>query len=133
MNKEKLEMLNEYLKNTNMPILVEDVPSDLFSEYITLPSNVSVGQLVGHFENTKFLPPSWFTELVKKCEENKGILVITDINKINKYDQGKFVEILKYRQVSTFKLPEEVHIILTASNLKEKEMNEEVYSLLVHI
>lgn len=133
MNKEKLEMLNEYLKNTNIPVLVEDIPLEIFSDYVIIPSDINVKELDGHYEKTEYCPPSWYTSLVDKYKENKAILVITDINKISKNDQGKFVEILKYKKVSTFDLPKDVRIILTANNLKENEINEEIYSLLAHI
>ncbi len=133
MNKEKLEMLNEYLKNTNIPVLVEDIPLEIFSDYVIIPSDINVKELDGHYEKTEYCPPSWYTSLVDKYKENKAILVITNINKISKNDQEKFVEILKYKKVSTFNLTKNVRIILTANNLKENEINEEIYSLLAHI
>ncbi len=133
MNKEKLEMLNEYLKNTNIPVLVEDIPLEIFSDYVIIPSDINVKELDGHYEEAEYYPPSWYTSLVDKHKENKAFLVITDINKISKNDQAKFVEILKYKKVSTFDLPKDVRIILTANNLKENEISEEIYSLLAHI
>lgn len=133
MNKEKLEMLNEYLKTTNIPVLVEDIPLEIFSDYVIIPSDINVKELDGHYEKAEYCPPSWCTSLVDKHKENKAFLVITDINKISKNDQAKFVEILKYKKVSTFDLPKDVRIILTANNLKENEISEEIYSLLAHI
>mgnify|MGYP004550607421 FL=1 len=133
MNKEKLEMLNEYLKNTNIPVLVEDIPLEIFSDYVIIPSDINFKELDGHYEKTEYCPPSWYTSLVDKYKENKAILVITNINKISKNDQEKFVEILKYKKVSTFDLAKNVRIILTANNLKENEISEEIYSLLAHI
>ena len=61
------------------------------------------------------------------------MLVINNINEIDVNEQTKFIEILKYKKISTFDLPKDCIIIVTAKNLKERPINEEVYSLLAHI
>lgn len=57
-------------------------------------------------------------------------MIIDSIDLISKDEQTKFIEILKYRQVSTFELPKNTIIIVTA---KESIINEEVYSFVVDI
>ena len=46
------------------------------------------------------------------------VLIINNIDLISKKDQDRFIEILKYRQVSTFDIPDNYRILLTAKNIK---------------
>ncbi len=131
MNSEKLKLLEEYLKNTDIPILLENVSTDVFNDYVVLPSNLDIKELNGHYEETSFNPPEWYDKLFN-MKRNK-LLVIDKIDNISKEEQAKFIEILKYKKVSTFELPKETKIIITADVINEKTINEEIYSLVAHI
>ena len=131
MNSEKLKLLKEYLKNTDIPILLENVSTDVFNDYVVLPSNLDIKDLNGHYEGTSFNPPKWYDKLFN-MKRNK-LLVIDKIDNILKEEQAKFIEILKYKKVSTFELPKEIKIIITADVINEKTINEEIYSLVAHI
>ena len=48
-------------------------------------------------------------------------------------EQKKFIELLKYRKVSTFDLPNNCRIIVTANKINEEMINEEVFSLVARI
>lgn len=130
MNKERLEMLNEYIKSGITPILIENMPASVFDNATILNSNCDISDLNGHYENINFVAPSWYNKL--KQNQTK-MLVINNINEIDVNEQTKFIEILKYKKISTFDLPKDCIIIVTAKNLKERPINEEVYSLLAHI
>lgn len=129
MNKENKDLFLNYIKNNVAPLLVDFIASDNIPDSIVLKSNCSTEELNGHYENTNFCPPEWFKEL----ENNKKILVIDNIDLIHKNEQKKFIEILKYRQVSTFELPKNTIIILTAKNINKNTIDEEIYSLVAHI
>lgn len=130
MNKERLEMLNEYIKSGITPILIENMPASVFDNATILDANCDISDLNGHYENINFVAPSWYNKL--KQNQTK-MLVINNINEIDVNEQTKFIEILKYKKISTFDLPKDCIIIVTAKNLKERPINEEVYSLLAHI
>lgn len=130
MNKERLEMLNEYIKSGITPILIENMPASVFDNATILNVNCDISDLNGHYENINFVAPSWYNKL--KQNQTK-MLVINNINEIDVNEQTKFIEILKYKKISTFDLPKDCIIIVTAKNLKERPINEEVYSLLAHI
>lgn len=130
MNKERLEMLNEYIKSGITPILIENMPVSVFDNVTILDANCDISDLNGHYENINFVAPSWYNKL--KQNQTK-MLVINNINEIDVNEQTKFIEILKYKKISTFDLPKDCIIIVTAKNLKERPINEEVYSLLAHI
>ena len=51
----------------------------------------------------------------------------------SKEEQKKFIEILEYRKISTFEIPNDVVIIVTANNINKDTINEEIYSLVAHI
>ena len=130
MNKERLEMLNEYIKSGITSILIENMPASVFDNATILNANCDISDLNGHYENINFVAPSWYNKL--KQNQTK-MLVINNINEIDVNEQTKFIEILKYKKISTFDLPKDCIIIVTAKNLKERPINEEVYSLLAHI
>lgn len=130
MNKERLEMLNEYIKSGITQILIENMPASVFDNATILNANCDISDLNGHYENINFVAPSWYNKL--KQNQTK-MLVINNINEIDVNEQTKFIEILKYKKISTFDLPKDCIIIVTAKNLKERPINEEVYSLLAHI
>ena len=71
--------------------------------------------------------------LNQKKNKDIKILVIDKIDSISKEEQVKFIEILKYRKVSTFELPKDIVIIVTANKISKDTINEEIYSLLAHI
>ncbi|MBD9098076.1 hypothetical protein EGP98_00510 [bacterium] len=133
MNKERLNLLENYIKTGVAPLLIENIPSDLFSNSVVLKSNIDKSELNGHYEDIEFCPPTWYKELLEKSKLDYVILVIENINDISIEEQNKFIEILKYNKISTFTLPKNCLIIVTCSNLNNKKISEEVYSLLAQI
>lgn len=130
MKSERMEMLEGLLKSKVSPVLIENFPASIFTDAVIIDSNCSIEELNGHYEGVDFCPPEWYKNLENLSEK---ILVISNINKIPESEQKKFVEILKYKKVSTFDLPDNTIILVTASNLEENKINEEVYSLMAHI
>lgn len=130
MKNEIKEILKNYLNSGITTILMENISSDIFDDSVVIKSNIDVSELNGHYEDINFCPPSWYKKLVEK---RNPILVIENINEINLEEQTKFVEILKYKKISTFDLPKNCIIIVTCSNLKNNKINEDIYSLLAHI
>lgn len=130
MNISKRELLKSYIKSNVAPILVDFIEGKDIPESIILPANMEKSELNGHYNNTKFLPPEWLNKLENTIP---SILVIDKIDSISKKEQTKFIEILKYKQVSTFELPKNTIIIVTAKEINERTINEEIYSLLAHI
>lgn len=123
----KLLMLNEY------PILVEDIPNELFENSVILNNDCDVSLLNGHYEGVNFVAPDWYNILTEKCKDGRTLLIINGINNIVKEEQLKFVEILKYRKISTFDLPKNCSIIVTAYDLENKPIAEEIYSLVASV
>jgi len=123
----KLLLLNEY------PILVEDIPNELFENSVILNNDCDVSLLNGHYEGVNFVAPDWYNILTEKCKDGHTLLIINGINNINKEEQLKFVEILKYRKISTFELPKNCSIIVTAYDLEDKPIAEEIYSLVASV
>lgn len=133
MIKDDLERLKELLMVSNIPILVSKLPSELYEGAVILSHDVDVEMLNGHYEGLEYLPPRWLNVLEDNCKDSSGLLIINGINKINKDEQMKFGEILKYHKVSTFELPKNCLIIVTATDLDKKPIAEGIYSLLAHV
>ncbi len=135
MSQEKrLEMLNDYIKMNIAPILVENIPSNIFgSNSVILPAELDISMLNGHYEGIEFMPPSWYVQVVRNSSSSNNILVIDEISRVSKEDQMKFYELLKYRKIGTFDLPKNCVIIITCRDKNIPLINEKLVSLFVHI
>lgn len=131
MNDAKRELLMSYIKSNVAPILVDFIDGNNIPNSVVLPANLEISELNGHYDNIEFVSPEWLNKL--KNSNTPTILVIDKIDSIPKNEQTKFVEILKYRQVSTFELPKNTVIVVTAKEVNENTINEEIYSLVAHI
>ena len=130
MNDAKRELLMNYIKSNVAPILVDFIDGNSIPNSVVLPASCEITELNGHYDNTEFVSPEWLNKLKTSTPT---ILVIDKIDSIPKNEQTKFVEILKYRQVSTFELPKNTVIVVTAKETNENTINEEIYSLVAHI
>ena len=133
MNKERLNILENYIRSGISPILIQNFPSNTFDKSVVIKANIDSSELNGHYENTQFCPPIWYKNLLEKSKEKYCILLIENINEIPLDEQLKFKEILKYKKIATFDLPKNCLIIVTCSDLTANKINEEVYSLLAQI
>ena len=133
MSEERLDLLNEYVKAGEFPMLIKNASPNAFNNSVVINSDIAKSELNGHYEGITFCPPMWYKELIEKSKNNYCILVIGNINEISMEEQTKFVEILKYKKISTFDLPKNCLIIATCTDLSKNKINEEVYSLLVEI
>lgn len=131
MNGNKKELLTSYIKSNTVPILVDFIEGKDIPDSVILPANCDISELNGYYENIEYKTPKWLSQILEI--KRQTILVIDKIDKIPIIEQTKFIEILKYRQVSTFELPKNTVIIVTAHNINEKTINEEIYSLVAHI
>lgn len=134
MNNSKLEMLRLYMQSNLVPILLLGVPTKVLNDCSTIISaSISRSELNGHYEGIEFKPPNWYKELLSS-KHNKKILVIDDLSTIPKEEQRKFIEILKYRKISVFKLPENCIIIIIITCSKQDALiDEDIYSLVAQI
>ena len=133
MNKDRLNLLENYIKADMSPLLITDISSSLFNHAVKIKATIDRTLLNGHYEGTEFCAPEWLLELIKMSKKNYVVLLIENINAIDVEEQTKFIEILKYKKVSTFALPENCFVVVTCLDLQKNKINEEVYSLLVHI
>ena len=121
MNDAKRELLMSYIKSNVAPILVDFIDGINIPNSVLLSANLEMTELNGHYDNAEFVSPKWLNKLEASTPT---ILVIDKIDSIPKNEQTKFVEILKYRQVSTFKLPKNTVIVVTANEINENTINE---------
>ena len=129
--KDKREMLLSYIKTNVAPILVDFIFGEDLDNAIVLPANVDVKELNGHYDGADFMPPKWFNEILNTNASK--ILVIDKIDTISKKEQLKFCELLEHRKISTFELPENCIIIITANEINKDKISEEIFSLVARI
>lgn len=128
-NKKKLFL--SYIKANIAPVLVDFISGEDLDVAIILPADINVKELNGHYNGIDFVPPKWLSELLNTS--NSRILVIDKIDSITKEEQTKFIELLKYRKISTFELPKNVIIVVTASDINKNTINEKIFSLVAQI
>ena len=131
---EVIRNLGYYIESNVAPILVDNISARLFiDEAVFLPSNCDVSLLNGHYEGMDFVPPLWYVQVLKRKDSRQNILVIDDLTNIPKEEQMKFYELLKYRKIGVFDLPENCVIIATANKLIYSNVDKQIYSLFAHI
>lgn len=128
---DKKEMLIEYIKANVAPILVDFIKGEDLEGATVLPADIDIEKLNCRYKGEKCLPPKWLEKLIET--EEKQLLIIDNIDTISKEEQMKFGEILKYRKVSTYNLPEDCTIIVTANEINKDKINEEIFSLVARI
>ena len=127
----KKEMLLSYTRANVAPILVDFISGKDIKGAVVLPANVDVKELNGHYDGTDFMPPKWLSEILST--NAPSILVIDNIDSVSKEEQEKFIELLEYRKISTFNLRNNTVIIVTAKELNNDKISEEIYSLVAQI
>ena len=128
---DKKEMLLSYIKSNVAPILVDFISGKDLNNAVVLPADIDLKELNGHYDGTDFMPPKWLNEILSTNASK--ILIIDKIDTISQEEQLKFCELLKYRKISTFELPESCVIIVTANEIKKDKINEEILSLVALI
>ena len=83
---EKKEMLLTYLKSNVAPVLVDFLPINDFDFAVTIPANIDIKELNGHYEGLDFIPPKWLNEILSSTK-NK-MLVIDKIDTISKFSSS---------------------------------------------
>ena len=127
----KKELLMSYIKANVAPILVNFISGKDIPGAIVISADVDAKELNGHYDGADYMPPKWYNELV--ANNNSKVLVIDLIDSINKEEQLKFIELLEYRKISTFDLPKDCVIIVTAKEVNKDKISEEIYSLVAQI
>lgn len=96
------------------PVLIKDIDKKILNDAVVIDSTINSNDLgvVNTDKGIKY--PKWYDEIVKL---DYRILIIKDIDKIDEYEQEKFYELLKYKEISNFKLPRDLKIFVTYSNL----------------
>ena len=129
--KKRLELLLSYIKTNVTPILVDFISNNDLSNSVILPADIDIKELNGHYEGLNFNPPKWLDEILSTNASR--ILVIDKIDTISKEEQLKFCELLKHRKISTFDLPKNCIVIVTANEINKDKINEEIFSLVACI
>lgn len=127
----KKEILLSYIKANVAPILVDFISGKDLNGAVVVPANVDVKELNGHYDGASFMPPKWLNEILSTNASR--ILVIDKIDEISKEEQLKFCELLKYKKISTFELPKNCVIIVTANEINKDKINEKIFSLVARI
>ena len=125
------EMLLSYVKANVAPILIDFMSFKEMDIAVVLPATIDVKDLNGHYDGENFMPPKWLDEILSTNDSR--ILIIDKIDTISKEEQLKFCELLEYRKISTFELPKNCVIIVTADEINKDKINEEIFSLVARI
>lgn len=129
--KRKKEILLSYIKANVVPILIDFISGDDLNGAVVVPASVDVKDLNGHYAGADFMPPKWLNEILSTNASR--ILVIDKIDSISKEEQLKFCELLEHRKISTFELPKNCVILVTANEISKDKINEEIFSLVARI
>ena len=109
-----------------IPVVARLTEADLGEEVVVLNADCSVAELTGHYnEMNEYAKPKWLDELEEiEYEGKRPVLMIKDFDKIELKEHSKFNEILKYKKISTFDLPENCVVILSWNSHRPIEIYE---------
>ena len=120
MMENKRELLLSYIKSNVAPILVDFLSGNDIKNAVILPANIDSKELNGHYDGVDFLPPKWMSEILGTNASK--ILIIDKIDSVSKEEQLKFCELLEHRKISTFSLPENCVILVTANEVNKNKI-----------
>lgn len=128
-----IEKLKELMTISSEPILVKDAKFNNTGLDVVIDSEISIDELNDKFVDGKYVTPDWYNDLVNKAKERKTALVIDNINNIDEEAQLKFLDIIKYKKIGIYKLPENIVIFITYSTSNDYKLNSNISSLVMHM
>lgn len=126
---ENLSVLEELIKTNVAPIMTSLINSDNIAEAAIIDARVSIDELNGVYEGSKYTFPLWYKDF---NVNNKRIIIIKNLDCIEKKEQLKFKELLKNRKVGNMVIPKNIPIIVTLKN-KDAIINETIFTLTLHV
>lgn len=129
MNEQVKSKLKAVIQNNfSTPLLIDGAKFLESDSVVLVPSTIDSKELGIVANEGGYSYPEWLILLEEKAKiKDKVYLVIDSINNISPDEQLKFYEILKYRAISSVKIPENVQILLTING--DGEINPIVLSL----
>jgi len=124
-SQDKLERLKEYMKLNVAPILITDVTPAFFINPIVIDHTCSKEELNAYSKE------NWYQKTKK--EEDNPFIIIDEITQLEKEEQLKFLELIKYRKIGEHVLNDKFIIILTSKKENLKNLNETLASYVVQI
>ena len=116
--------------NFSTPLLIDGVNFSESDSAVILPSTIESKDLGIVANENGYTYPQWLNSLQEKASLKKRVyLVIDSINNISVDEQLKFYEILKYRAISSVKIPDNVQVLLTVKG--SGEINPIILSLTI--
>jgi len=119
--------INNLIYNSTLPILACGISSDNFSDKVVIESRIDRKDLsvIGSH-------PAWLIQLELIAKKNDvAMLIIDNLDLISEHDQSKFLELLKYKSISGFKLPDNTHIVIVCSDLNKVSQDIKSYCVIV--
>lgn len=110
--------LNEVIAiSKTAPVLALGLPTNMFGDSTIIKSNIHSYDLGIVNSSAGLKIPTWLDGIMKGKSSHQ--IVIDSIDLIDKVNQEKFYELLKYKAISNVDLPLDCNIIVTASDLKK--------------
>jgi hypothetical protein len=120
-------MIAQYMKFNFGPMLFRNINVNAFSNSIVIDAIKDI-ELVGHYEGMEYVAPQWYMKLINSSSK---YLIISNLDKVSKEKQKKFIEILKYKKIDIFDIPKYCKVIVNVND--NYKLDDEVYSLLIDV
>lgn len=123
--------LKEVIQNNfSTPLLIKGANFTESDSVVLVPSTIESKDLGIVANENGYTYPQWLISLQEKASLKKRVyLVIDSINNISPDEQLKFYEILKYRAISSVKIPDNAQVLLTING--NGEINPIILSLTI--
>ena len=127
-----IEKLNELIELSNDPIVLKDTKFKLTGQEVIIEANTPVKGISERYIDGSVEAPDWYKDLMK-INSKRPILIINNINSIDEVQQARFLELIKYKKVGSFALPENTLILITYYSSEKYKLNESIASLVMHM
>ena len=127
-----IEKLNELIELSNDPIVLKDTKFKLTGQEVIIEANTPVKGISERYIDGSVEAPDWYKDLMK-INSKRPILIINNINSIDEVQQARFLDLIKYKKVGSFTLPENTLILITYYSSEKYKLNESIASLVMHM
>lgn len=125
------ETLNTILKNNRIwPIVIEGaIKVEDFLNATFLSAFISSKCLAVINDINGPVLPDWVKQVEKRKKAKTNLLVITDLDKVDKNEQKKFKALLDIKQLNGYRLPENLQLLIIIDEGNREKLDNEILSL----
>ncbi len=135
MDEQLKNKLNQLIKTyKNYPLIIESnvVSKKNFVNATFIDANIPDKELVVIDDIDGLAIPQWAKQVIAKENNKTNLLVISGLDKIELESQSKFSSLFEFKQLSSFKLPKNLQIVILIDEGSRVKIDERILSFCLY-